>query len=237
VTAETLKLVPLFARLSDEQLAALANSVIASKFRRGAFVLRAGQDPDGLYVILSGRAKVFISDKEGGEVILATIGPGNYFGEMGLIGDRPRSASVQTLAPSELMFLSKADFLHYVAENPGLATCIMQGLVKRLQQADRQIESLALQDVVGRVSQLLLDLSEEVDGDLVIQKAPPKQEIAHMIGASREMVSRVMKSLKTSGHIQVHNRRIVLLEKAASNSQASSEIMGTRSTKGKALLH
>jgi len=160
VTAETLKLVPLFARLSDEQLAALANSVIASKFRRGAFVLRAGQDPDGLYVILSGRAKVFISDKEGGEVILATIGPGNYFGEMGLIGDRPRSASVQTLAPSELMFLSKADFLHYVAENPGLATCIMQGLVRRLQQADRQIESLALQDVVGRVSQLLLDLSE-----------------------------------------------------------------------------
>ena len=79
--------------------------------------------------------------------------------------------------------------------------------------------------------------NEEADGDLVIQKAPAKQEIAHMIGASREMVSRVMKSLKTSGRIQVHNRRIVLLEKATNNRRASSEIMGTRSTKGKALLH
>ncbi|HTP94772.1 MAG TPA: helix-turn-helix domain-containing protein, partial [Burkholderiales bacterium] len=118
-----------------------------------------------------------------------------------------------TLEPCELMRVSKADFMRCLSDNFELAMRIMRGLVKRLREADRQIESLALMDVYGRVARVLLDLAENVEGKRIIHKAPPKQEIARMIGASREMVSRVMKDLQNSGHIRVDKRRIMLLEK------------------------
>jgi CRP/FNR family cyclic AMP-dependent transcriptional regulator len=211
VTTQELKSVPLFAGLPEEQLAVLANGVTVHKVPRNTFIVRAGEKTSGLYVILSGRAKVLISDEEGREVILAKIGPGEFFGDMGLLDDHPRSASVKTLHPCELMCVSKADFMRCLSDNLELAMRIIFGLVKRLREANRQIESLALMNVNGRVTRLLLDLAKDVDGERVIHKAPPNQEIAHMIGASREMVSRVMKGLQNSGHIRIHKRRIVLL--------------------------
>ena len=213
VTAELLKSVPLFAALPEEQLAALASCVTVRKFPRSTFILRAGEETDGLYVILSGRAKVLIPDEEGDEVILAMMGPREFFGEMGLLDDHPCSASVKTLEPCELMRVSKADFMRCLSDNCELAMRVMLGLVKRLREADRQIESLALMDVYGRVARVLLDLAENVDGKRVIHKAPPKQEIARMIGASREMVSRVMKDLQRRGYIRTDKRKVVLLDK------------------------
>jgi CRP/FNR family cyclic AMP-dependent transcriptional regulator len=108
----------------------------------------------------------------------------------------------------------------------------MKGLVERLRQANRQIESLALLNVYGRVLRLLLDLSEHVNGELVIQKAPYKQEMAYMVGASREMVSRVMKWLQDSGHIREYGRRIVLFETAAGDSHSTSRIKEPSRKKG-----
>ena len=215
VTVNALKSIPLFAGLRVEQLGALASEVTVGRFRRGALILRAGENSDGFYVILSGRAKVLIPGEEGSEVILATLGPGDFFGEMGLLDDHPRSASVQALAPCELMCLVKADLMRRLSDNSGLAMCIMRELVKRLRQAHRQIEGLALWDVNKRVARLLLELSENIGGERVIKKAPAKQEIAYMVGASREMVSRVISDLRNSGDIRVDKRRIVVLEKSA----------------------
>lgn len=211
VTTLVLKSVPLFAGLPEEQLALLASGATVRKIPNNTFIVRAGEKADSLYVILSGGAKVFIPDEEGREVILAKIGPREFFGDMGLLDDHPRSASVKTLRPSELMCVSKADFLRCLSDNRELAMRIIRGLVNRLREADRQIESLALMDVVGRVARVLLDLAENVNGERIIHKVPPKQEIAHMIGASREMVSRVIKGLQISGHVRVDKRRIVLL--------------------------
>jgi CRP/FNR family cyclic AMP-dependent transcriptional regulator len=143
-------------------------------------------------------------------VILSILGPGEFFGEMGLIDDSPRSASVVAIEACELLSITKRDFKKCLAENFEMAMAVMRGLVRRLREADRKIGSLALLDVYGRVARLLLDMSENVEGEKVVTKRLPKQDIAKMIGASREMVSRVMKDLQMGGYIEVRGSNIVL---------------------------
>jgi CRP/FNR family cyclic AMP-dependent transcriptional regulator len=172
--------------------------------------MAGGDATDSLYIVLSGRLKVMMSDAEGKEVILSILGPGEFFGEMGLIDDAPRSASVVTLEPCELLYLSKRDFKKCLAENFEMAMAVMRGLVRRLREADRKIGSLALLDVYGRVARLLLDMAEDVNGEKIVTKRLPKQDIAKMIGASREMVSRVMKDLQVGGYIEMRGSNIVL---------------------------
>jgi CRP/FNR family cyclic AMP-dependent transcriptional regulator len=151
-----------------------------------------------------------MSDADGKEVILSLIGPGEFFGEMGLIDDSPRSASVVTIEPCELLSITKRDFKKCLAENFDMAMAVMRGLVRRLREADRKIGSLALLDVYGRVARLLLDMAEDVNGQKIVAKRLPKQDIAKMIGASREMVSRVMKDLQMGGYIEMRGSTIVL---------------------------
>jgi len=143
-------------------------------------------------------------------VIRSMRGPGEFFGEMGLIDDAPRSASVVAIEPCELLAISKRDFKKCMAENFDMTMALMRGLVHRLRDADRKIGSLALLDVYGRVARLLLDMSELVDGQKIVTKRLPKQDIAKMIGASREMVSRVMKDLQVGGYIEMRGSNIVL---------------------------
>ena len=206
-----LKTVPLFSSLSDEQLRVLQPCLQQRSYPRNSFILRAGEETDALYIILSGRAKVLIPDEQGREVILATLGPNEFFGEMGLLDDQPRSASVETLEACQMLRFSKSGFMACLKNNFDLAMIIINNLVRRLRAADRKIESLALIDVYGRVARLLLDQAEEVDGMWIVRSAPPKQEIARMIGASREMVSRVMKDLESRGLIQLLDNGSLLL--------------------------
>lgn len=197
-----LKSVPLFSAFTDTQIVTLLNYVQHRSFPRNVFVFQAGDETDALYVILSGKVKVLIPDEQGREVILSVMGPHEFFGEMGILDDLPRSASVATLEPCEMLRLSKAGFINCLKENSEVAMLVIRNLVKRLRAADRKIESLALIDVSGRVVRLLVDMAEEVDGRLVVPRTPPKQEIARTIGASREMVSRVMKDLEERGFIE-----------------------------------
>src|SRR2546421_620414 len=177
---------------------------------RNTTIMSSGDATDSLYIVLSGRLKVMMSDSEGKEVILAILDPGEFFGEMGLIDDEPRSASVVTIEPCELLSIAKRDFKRVLTENSDMAMAVMRGLVRRLRQADRKIGSLALLDVYGRVARLLLDMSENVNGEKIVTKRLPKQDIAKMIGASREMVSRVMKDLQMGGYIEMRGSNIVL---------------------------
>jgi len=210
VSTLLLRNVPLFAMLQEHQLALLTNVVSRRTFPRGTTIMAAGDPTDSLYVVISGRLKVIMSDDEGREVILSMLGANEYFGEMGLIDDSTRSASVITLEPCELLVLSKRDFRKCLSENFEMALTVMRGLVKRLREADRKIGSLALMDVYGRVARLLLEMSEMIDGQHVLTKKLAKQDIAKMIGASREMVSRVMKDLQTGGYIDVRGSVIYL---------------------------
>ena len=210
VSTAVLKAVPLFSSCPDEQLRMLAAVVTRKSTPRSTTVMASGDVTDSLYIVLSGRLKVLMSDAEGKEVILSILGPGEFFGEMGLLDDSPRSASVVSIEPCELLSITKRDFKKCLADNFEMAMAVMRGLVRRLREADRKIGSLALLDVYGRVARLLLDMSETIEGEKIVTKRLPKQDIAKMIGASREMVSRVMKDLQMGGYIEMRGSTIVL---------------------------
>ncbi len=207
-----LRNVPLFSALPEQQLALLTSVVSRKSFPRGATIIAKDDITESLYVVISGRLKVMMSDEEGREVILAILGPNEFFGEMGLLDDSPRSASVVALEACEMLSLSKRDFKKCLAENFEMAMTVMRGLVKRLREADQKIGSLALMDVYGRVAHLLLEMAETVNGQKVVTRKLAKQDIAKMIGASREMVSRVMKDLQAGGYIEVRPGSIFLHE-------------------------
>src|SRR5438874_3044994 len=210
VSTAVLKAVPLFASFPEDQLRMLTTMVARRSATRSTTIMAGGDATDSLYIVLSGRLKVMMSDSDGKEVILSILGPGEFFGEMGLIDDEPRSASVVTIEPCELLSISKLDFKDCLLVNSTMSMAVMRGLVRRLREADRKIGSLALLDVYGRVARLLLDMAENVNGEKVVTKRLPKQDIAKMIGASREMVSRVMKDLQTGGYIEMRGSNIVL---------------------------
>jgi CRP/FNR family cyclic AMP-dependent transcriptional regulator len=182
---------------------------------RHTVVLNAGDSTDNIYFVLSGALKVQVSDEDGREVILSKLGPGELFGEMGVLDDHPRSATVLAVEPSEVVVMGKADFKQCLVDNPDVSLFIMRNLTKRLRMADRNIESLALLDVYGRVARLLLESSETVNGRKVVTKKITKQDIGKMIGASREMVSRVMRDLTAQGLIEERDGQLILLDPEA----------------------
>ena len=205
-----LRNVPLFSLLPVHQLLLLTQVLLRKPYPRNSTVVAAGDPSDALYVVISGRLKVMMSDKEGREVILAILDQGDFFGEMGLIDQAPRSATVVAMESCELLTITRADFTKCLQKNFDLAMNVIRGLVKRLREADSKIGSLALMDVCGRVARLLLDMAETVDGQKVVTRKLPKKQIAKMIGATREMVTRVMKELETRGHIEVRAKQILL---------------------------
>lgn len=212
VSTALLRNVPLLSVLSEDELTLLSRVVARRSYARGSLILGTGDPTDSLYVLISGRIKVFMSDLDGKEVILAILGPNEFVGEMGLIDNSPRSANVEALEPCEVVCISKADFKRCLADNFDMAMTVMRGLVKRLREADNQIGSLALMDVFGRVARLLLETAKVVNGEKVVTRKLSKQDIARMIGASREMVSRVMKHLQEAGYIEVRADTIVIRE-------------------------
>lgn len=209
---EMLRRVPIFFGLDDSQLENLTHSLVKKAYPKNRVVMSEGQAAEYMFIIIAGRVKVQVTDPEGKEVILAVLGPGEFFGEMSLIDQHPSSASVITLESSHFIVVNKEDFRRHLVSNPDIATNIMRGLVKRLRVADKKIETLALLDVYGRVARVLLDFSEVIEDKRIIRhKLPPRQEIAKMIGASREMVSRVMKDLENDGYFTEHEDGTIVI--------------------------
>lgn len=200
---ELVRRVPLFAMLTEAQAASVAGSVIKRAFRRGECIVEQGKKSNALFILLNGRARVVSTDSRGREVILATLRPGDHIGEMSLIDDEPHSATVRADVRTDVLMLGRADFVRCLPENSSMTYAIMVGLVRRLRHADRKIESLALMDVYGRVARALLELSLPQAGtpERVIQDRVSRQDLAKTVGASREMVSRVIKDLEERGHI------------------------------------
>ena len=202
VSVVALRALPMFASLDEVRLAAVAQLAVLRRVPRNGVVVRVGERIDSVYLILSGSLKVLTGDEEGREAILGVLGPGDFFGEMGAIDDRPRSAKVQATKESNLVVIVRSQFQRCMADNPEVAFYVMQRLVERLRVADRKIESLSLLDVYDRVDRVLLDLAEDRDGRKVVTQRITRQDISQMIGASREMVSRVMRDLQLRGVIE-----------------------------------
>ena len=200
---ELLRRVPLFASLTATQSASIADAIIKKRFKRAEVVVEQGKKSDALYIILPGRARLMSTDSRGREVILATLHPGDYIGEMSMIDDEPHSATVRTEVQTDVLMLAMTALILFSIHPSSMAYNIMRGLVQRLRHADRKIESLALMDVYGRVARSLLEFAiEDGAGNLKVREKISRQDLAKMVGASREMVSRVMKDLEERGFVQ-----------------------------------
>jgi CRP-like cAMP-binding protein len=200
---ELIRRVPLFAMLTEAQASGVADAVVKRRFRRGEHIVDQGKKSNALFILLSGRARVVSADQRGREVILATLQAGDYIGEMSLIDNEPHSATVRAEVQTDVLMLGRLEFARCLPENTSMAYAVMKGLVQRLRQADRKIESLALMDVYGRVARVLLESATPGEnGHLVIREKISRQDIAKMVGASREMVSRVMKDIEERGFVE-----------------------------------
>ena len=205
--------VPLFAMLTAPQAESLAGAVGKRRFKRGEYLVEQGKKCESLFIILAGRARVVVTDRRNREVILATMHPGDYVGEMSLIDHKPHSATVEAEVQTDALVLGGEDFNRCLLENSSMVAAVMKGLVQRLRSADRKIESLALMNVYGRVANVLLDCAPpNADNVRVIRDKISRQDIAKMVGASREMVSRVMKDFEEQGFIETREDGSLLVK-------------------------
>jgi CRP/FNR family transcriptional regulator, cyclic AMP receptor protein len=210
---ELIRRVPLFSMLTATQAASVADAVVKRRFKRGEPIVEQGKKSNALSIILTGRARVVTTDSRGREVILATMHPGDYVGEMSLIDDEPHSATVSAEIQTDILVLGRKEFAGCLPENSSMTYAVLKGLVQRLRHADRKIESLALMDVYGRVARALLEsATEDSAGNTVIRDKVSRQDLAKMVGASREMVSRVMKDLEERGFIETRDDSSLLVK-------------------------
>ena len=198
--------------LSEADLMAMGSHGIARSYPKNTIIVTEGDTSDSLYIILEGRVKAFVSDGEGHDMVLSTQGPGEYFGEMAL-DEGPRSASIMTLEPSRFLVVQKSDLRDFVMKTPAFALSLIEKLIHRARSLTASVKSLALMDVYGRVARLLLELAENTGDKLTIPQRLTQQEIASRIGASREMVSRILKDLSSGGYLTQSRTGIVLHRK------------------------
>ena len=208
-----LKNIPLFSVLADEELNAISRLAVTRNYPKNSVIINEGDHTDSLYVILSGKVKIFLTDDQQKEVIVAIQREGDYFGELALLDEAPRSASVMTMEPCSLLIVSRGALERHLASDPKLAISLMRGLAARLRATTENVKSLALLDVYGRIARTLLQFAKEQDGHHVIDDRLTHQDLANMVGASREMVSRIMKDLARGGYIKTEGKRITIKEK------------------------
>jgi CRP/FNR family cyclic AMP-dependent transcriptional regulator len=180
-------------------------------FRKHTVIVSEGDVTDSFHLILSGTVKVFVSDEHGREIVLATHGPGDYFGETG-VDAGPRCASVITLEPSRVAVVPREQFIEFLACHPEVAIRVIRKMGRHIRSLTQKVKSLALVDVYGRVARLLSELSSANGGTRVIERLT-QQEIANRVGASREMISRVLRDLSAGGYIAIDKKHITILKR------------------------
>jgi CRP/FNR family cyclic AMP-dependent transcriptional regulator len=198
--------------LQPETLRAIASTGVIRTFPKNTVLINEGDVGDGLYVILSGRVKVYASNEAGREFVIDFHGPGEYVGEMTLDG-APRSASVITVEPTTTAVVNRAHFRDFILAHPDFALHLIERLIHRVRVTTGNLKSLALSDVYGRMARLLNALAQPVDGKMIVPEKLTQQDIADRVGASRDMIGKLMKDLTGGGYIAVEDRTITLLRK------------------------
>src|SRR5512138_1768636 len=207
--------VSIFADVDAASVAALERLAEPRDYAAGAVIVSQEDRGDALYVLVRGKAKVVLYGDSGREIILSIFkSPGDFFGEMSLLDDQPRSATVMADEPSRLLVLSRRDFQAHIERHPRTALRVLRELSRRLRRADGVIGNLALLDVYGRLAGKLRELAategEGTEEGVVLRQRPTQAEIAAMIGTSRETVSRALSDLARRGLVVVSGRKLVL---------------------------
>ncbi len=177
-----------------------------------AILINEGDSSDTLYVVMSGRLRVYASSESGREVVLGELGPGEYLGELSLDGDK-RSVSVRALEPTTCCLVPGPELRGFLAGHPEFALHVLTKLIRMVRRLTEQVKSLALQDVYGRIARTLMELSDPVGEERVVRLNLTQQDIAARVGSSREMVNRVMKELTAGGYVSLRNRRHIIHRK------------------------
>jgi CRP/FNR family cyclic AMP-dependent transcriptional regulator len=205
--------VAIFSGLSPTELELLEHHMVTRSFKKNTIIINEGDEASTFFIIITGAIKVFLSNEEGKEIIINAQGPGDHFGELALLDGAPRSASVITTEKSTIGVISKEDFHHVLSRNTDLALNLIRELTRRVRFLSDNVRILALMDVYGRVAKVLLGMAQEEDGKMVINNRPTQQDIANHIGASREMVARILKDLSTGNYITIDGKRLIINEK------------------------
>lgn len=193
-----------------ESLQALVQLAPIRRYRKGALLIHEGDVGDTLFIVLSGKVKAFSSDDRDREVIYGIYGPGEYLGEMSLDGG-PRSASVITLEPSCCAVVTRATLRGHIAAHPEFAFELLGRVIRRARLATQSMRNMALLDVYGRLTQLLRELAQPLsDGRSQVSPRITHAEMAHRVGCSREMVSRLMKDLERGRYLSVERKAWVI---------------------------
>ncbi len=212
--APALRRVPLFADLNEAEITRIADVSRERSYPKNSVILFEDDPGDALYVVVTGLVKVVLIGEDGREVILSVLKEGDFFGEMALIDDEPRSAHVIAMEDSNLLVLRREDFQQRLREMPGVGVGLLRAMSRRLREADEKIGGLVLLDVNGRVAKLLLRMADDHDGVHITRKVT-HHTIAQMVGSSRETVSRTMRDLSERGLIEVSRKAITIRNRPA----------------------
>ncbi len=204
--------VPLFSGLSAEDLRTIESHAVLKTYRKNTVLIERGDETTSLYVIVSGKVKVYVADESGKEIVLNTQEAGEHFGELALLGDTRRTASVMTLEDCKFLVITKSAFLECLSRHPNIGLNLIRALVERVRALTDNVSNLALRDVYGRLTATLMEHAKEEDGKLITDRLT-QQDIASLVGSSREMVSRIFKDLREGGYISVEGKRIAINKK------------------------
>jgi len=211
---ESLRAIPLFSRVTEADLEDIAAHLIERRFPKHTTVVEEGLAGDYMYVIRQGRVKVTKASEDGREKIMQFMETGDFFGEMALLSNDPRSASVKTLEPTVLLALSRRDFIDQLRQSPDLALAVIGELTDRLRETNEQASSMSFQGVKDRTRGLFERIAREdpIREGHRMTPAMTHQQIADMIGTSRETVTRAIKQLKDDGWLGQEGKRYVIPE-------------------------
>ena len=201
-----------FVNLDESALRSLAPHGVVRSFSKNAVVVSEGDETDSLYILLSGRVKAFVSEEDGREVVLSTVGVGDYFGELVLDGGL-RSASIMTLEPCRFFVIPRRDIEGMIDRSPAFARHLIRMLIGKVRSLTQKVLDLALKDVYGRFTKFVDENAVEQNGARVVPERLTQQDIAARIGGSREMVNRIVKDLTAGGYISVDARQITVHKK------------------------
>jgi CRP/FNR family cyclic AMP-dependent transcriptional regulator len=211
-----LRAAPLFAGLDDEAWGALYARLSTVSLGRGETLFREGDPGDALHVVADGKVKICRTSSDGRENVLAILGPGDLLGELAIFDSQRRGATAAAVTDSTLATLAKDDFHAWLAEYPAVASSLLHALAVRLRQTNEAMADLVFADVPGRIAKTLLGLAErfgEADGEGVrVAHDLTQEELAQLVGASRETVNKALSDFAARGWLRLDNKAVVLLD-------------------------
>ena len=216
---QALQIVPFFANLPDEHAIELAKSLVPRRFAPGQVIFHLG-DPGGLlYLISKGKVKISHTTTEGQEVVLAILGPGDFFGELALLDDAPRSATAVALEATETWTLHREEFMHYLTDNPDFALHVLKTLARHIRRLNTQLADIFFLDLPGRLARTLLQLAEQygtyTTEGTVINLSLTQTDLAEMTGATRVSVNKALGRFRRAGWIRVIGRQVTVIDRRA----------------------